>query len=337
MVDHVQKQVDDPAYRDRKAGLIFFGIVLILIGAFLLLSVASSVLIGAFTANLQIGDAYRMSPRMIASSASYNLVVAGGAIWLGIGSVLARRWARALTLVFSCIWLVIGVSTLLSLIYLMPRIRERVLVGEDLDSSIMTVVTWIFWIMMGCLFVGLPLVFVLFYGSRRVKQTCDRHDPRCRWTDRCPLPVLALSMVLGFYAICALWSLFYTAPFPVFGTYIIGPPAVLAVLILAAAWGWLALGVYRLRFNAWVGALSLTVIVLLSSILTFTRVDLEEYFNQSSLSTAELDAIRISDLLDEGVMVYWITIPSVALVLYMLLIRRSFGADRDREELQRRG
>jgi len=51
---------------------------------------------------------------------------------------------------------------------------------------------------MGLLFIVLPGGLILVYQSRHTKATCEARDPVPRWTDACPLPVLALSLMLGF-------------------------------------------------------------------------------------------------------------------------------------------
>ena len=51
-------------------------------------------------------------------------------------------------------------------------------------------------LMMGFVFVLLPIAWVLFYRSRHVQATCEARDPVARWTDACPLPVLALRVCL---------------------------------------------------------------------------------------------------------------------------------------------
>ncbi len=41
----------------------------------------------------------------------------------------------------------------------------------------------------------LPLLFVLFYRSRHVKATCESYHPAPDWSEACPLPLLALSLM----------------------------------------------------------------------------------------------------------------------------------------------
>ena len=45
----------------------------------------------------------------------------------------------------------------------------------------------------------LPAAFLVFYQRASVRATCQRRDPQARWTDRCPLPVLAVSLTAGLY------------------------------------------------------------------------------------------------------------------------------------------
>ncbi len=44
----------------------------------------------------------------------------------------------------------------------------------------------------------LPSVWTFFYSGKNVKATCEARDPVIRWTDACPLPVLAMCLWLSF-------------------------------------------------------------------------------------------------------------------------------------------
>src|SRR5436190_12261921 len=84
-----------PVYKDRRTGLIVFGIFAILIGAFCALLVPVMIF-GQVMAARRLGTEFETSAALI-SSAVYG-AMAVVMIWLGVGSILARRWARALLL-----------------------------------------------------------------------------------------------------------------------------------------------------------------------------------------------------------------------------------------------
>ena len=93
----------------------------------------------------------------------------------------------------------------------------------DAMRVVMTVVALAFG---GVIYVIIPGALVLFYRSPHVKATCEARDPVVRWTDACPLPVLAVSLMLG---LGAAWMpvmiVASRSVVPCFGCYLSGAPA----------------------------------------------------------------------------------------------------------------
>ena len=111
---------DSPArdYKDRKVGLLLFGILQLLIGFGCAMTVPLMVLgtiVGA-----TVDPSAQTSIRMMIPGLLFYVAIAVGFIWLGIGSILARRWARTIILVCSWIALVCGTSGLLVWLLLAP-------------------------------------------------------------------------------------------------------------------------------------------------------------------------------------------------------------------------
>ena len=76
-------------------------------------------------------------------------------------------------------------------------------------------------------------------------------------TDKCPLPVLAVSLLLGFGAVAmALSGLGYRAVIPWFGTLLDGPAGLAVLLVFVFVLAGLAWGTYQLRKWAWIGSIS---------------------------------------------------------------------------------
>ncbi len=50
----------------------------------------------------------------------FYVLLATWFIWMGIGSILTRRWARALLLIFSWFWLICGATGMAFLLLIMP-------------------------------------------------------------------------------------------------------------------------------------------------------------------------------------------------------------------------
>ena len=84
-----------PMHRDRKTGLVIFGILEIAMGSFCVLAIAMV----ALTRALGVGSA-NPPPQgtMLMPLTAIYAVAAGLFVFLGTGSIRARRWARAIIL-----------------------------------------------------------------------------------------------------------------------------------------------------------------------------------------------------------------------------------------------
>jgi len=98
-------------YKDRRTGLLLFGILWILIG--LAQGGMSLLLVGGTIA----GSPGALPMRMAAPMALMYLGIGTGFVLLGVGSMMPRRWARALILVLSWMWLITGVLSSRSIAY----------------------------------------------------------------------------------------------------------------------------------------------------------------------------------------------------------------------------
>ena len=106
-------------YKDRSAGLIVFGILTILLGC----------LAGLLVPLMLFGQAASAKATSAAAPFSTILpvlsiygILAVALVWLGIGSIMARRWARALLLIFSWTWLIMGLIVVIFLAFFIPRL-----------------------------------------------------------------------------------------------------------------------------------------------------------------------------------------------------------------------
>src|ERR1035438_4494880 len=96
-----------PAYKDRSTGLMVFGILPLLLGCLAGLFVPL-MLFGQMMA-AEAPNAPPTNTAVILPAVAMYGCMAVALIWLGIGSIKTRRWARALLLIFSWSWLGIGV------------------------------------------------------------------------------------------------------------------------------------------------------------------------------------------------------------------------------------
>ena len=263
-------------YHNRTTGLIIFGILEIVMGALSLL-MAVTVLLGGLLAGHAGGE---MPLRALIPGVGVYVLVGIVAIWLGIGSMLARRWARALWLCVSGVGLVLGlVSIPFGAMVAANLPRQMAASGQpQLPPAGMVVVQVVVIGIMAFFYVIIPGALFLFYRSPQVKHTCETRDPQEGWTDRCPLPVLALSLFTAFSGFGMLFLIAYGGVFPLFGTYATGALGCALALVGGGVMLGLARGLYRLRIGAWWGVLAFMLIMTISGTVTLWHADLGELY-----------------------------------------------------------
>lgn len=258
-------------------GLILAGVLQILIG------IGSAIVLLYIASGSEL--AVRQGPAAGASVAS-SLTACGIATLYffaaGAGSLMRRRWARALSVVVSGMWLAGGIVTAV-LVLLVP------------DSTTLTAGAAI-----GA-FVILPLILVFIYSRDSIRLECEAADVP-RWTDRVPLPVLAVVIMLAFGALTLVANL-ANPVLALFSTRVTGAPAALALLGLAILCGWLAIQLYRLNETAWWTLVLLQILGCVAAAISLAR-----------------GGIHRSGLFVAVIVATW-----VAYFAYLLFIRRYFA------------
>ena len=113
-------------FEDRKTGLIVFGILTTLLGGLCALFVP----LMFFSLTMSAKAGVPTSMQAILPAVSVYGILAVVLIWLGVGSIMARRWARALLLIFSWSWLLMGVVSIGVMAFLGPQAMARSSVWE---------------------------------------------------------------------------------------------------------------------------------------------------------------------------------------------------------------
>jgi len=288
--------VPTPDYKDRSTGLVIFGILTLLLGSLAGLFVPLMLfgqMMAAKAPNAPPANTAALLPAM-AIYATLALTL----IWLGIGSIQKRRWARALLLIFSWSWLIMGIL----MTTMMPFVMSKSLANLPPDAKTgqpslppgavtgMVIGMTIFFFLF---FVLVPAVWTFFYGSRHVKATCEARDPVTRWTDACPLPVLG----------CCLWTWFAVpmmlimpltghAVMPCFGMFVSGLPGALIFLMIAAVWGVAGWWLYRLDARGWWLILVAMVLFMVSTLVTYAHHDISEMYQMMGYPQATIDQIQ---------------------------------------------
>lgn len=305
---------DSTAYRDRSTGLVVFGILHILLGLLCVVVILGAV-VASELASRQGGAA--LPPSTIAYLIVVNAMVAVYGFACGIGSIRARRWARAIVLTVSWIWLVGGVVSMLSLIFVLPKMR--VMVRPSQERTFMTLQIAISLV----IYILIPLVFVLFYRLRDVALTCEARDPRPRWTDRVPLRVLALVLVMACSAVMLLGML-ASPVFPLFGVIVTGAPAMLILIALAGLCAWLSIQLYRLRLSAWLTLLGLQILGGITALVTFSRMDVNRYYDQLGTATPQTRALHLEQIFHDPLLWGLMIAGWIGYIAFVVSLRRYF-------------
>ena len=314
----------EPPYRDQRTGLILFGSFSIFFGVVCLL--ISLVMFLAAAVGFPTGQTARIN----LFSGLFYLIPAAIGIWLGIGSVLCRRWARTLLFLYSLGWLVIGVISIFSIFLMADVMRAGMMQPEaKISEAMVATVQKVMFAVMGIIYILIPGAFTWFYARTSTRLTCEARDPRERWTDRCPLPLLALVGLTFFTAAMMPATFLYTPVFPLFGMFLKGVPATMAYLSVCGCLGLSAWGLFRRWTFFWWLALGSTVFLLVSYWVTFQSRGLMEMYRQMELPAETLRILEASSLVSDSRFLYFglvAWLPYFGLILY---VRRYMKGGRD--------
>jgi len=297
--------MDDPSpevvsafsYKDRSAGLVIFGIFTVLMGCLAALLVPLMLFAETQAAKAPGG----VPPGGMAFPAAMYGVAAMVLIWLGIGSAMKRRWARALLLILSWGWLITGVIGIAGAAITMPAAMAHLPappIGSQgsqpqVTPAMMAGVMTFTFIFMGVLFIVLPAIWIFFYGSKHVKATVEARDPVERWTDRCPLPVLAVVLWLALSApMMAAMPFIYKPVIGFFGIFLTGIPALAAYFVIAVLWGYAAWSLYHLRRQGWWLVVVVMLAFSISWYITISRNDPLEMYRLMGFQDAQIDQLK---------------------------------------------
>jgi hypothetical protein len=182
-------------------------------------------------------------------------------IWLGIGSLLARRWAWALLLCIGIIHFVLGILSLpgsLIMMFSLPKSASGPIVLGIALSLLLRL--------------GVPAALLGFYSNPDVRRTCEARDPVVRWTDRCPVPVLACCVLLTERTLEWLTYFAFGQPVPLVGRFIAGPLGRELWLALALMTLYSVRRIYRFDRLVWSAYSAVFVFFSVSSLLTVIGV-----------------------------------------------------------------
>ena len=283
--------IPEPDFKDRKVGLILFGILQLGLGGLCALMVPLMI-IGLIASQTVTNASPQTDPAMMIPGMLFYVIFATWFIGMGIGSIRAKRWARALILTTSWIWLISGIGALATMWYIMPDMYAQMAADGKIPQSMAEIMTYMIMGFMTLFYILLPGALVLFYRSRHVKATCELNNPKAGWTDRCPLPVLAISLLFALWAACLPSMGLYGWVLPFFGVLLSGTAGAVTSLTIMALLGWIAWGSYKLDKRAWIGSIGLVAAWALSIGVTFSRISLMDLYKKMNFSEEQLELMQ---------------------------------------------
>jgi hypothetical protein len=317
-----------PAFRNRSTGLTVFGILTIGLGCIsglMALMMLAATAIAAHVPNAQPQPA---------SGIAFVVLIYGGLavalVWLGIGSIMGRRWARALILIFSWAWLVMGIIMMISMAFVLPKVWENT-PGPNgqpvMPPGAVATATILMELFFGVFFVLLPAVWIFFYANHRTQATCEMRDPVRRWTDACPLPVLGLCLWLALSVpMMMLLPVLYHGVVPFFGLLLHGVAGSLLCLAVAALWAYCAWRLYKMDVRGWWLALIGMLLYGASSVMTFARHDMVEMYQAMGYTQAQIDQIQKTGLFTGNSMVWMMLVFFAPFLGYIVYVKQYLTA-----------
>ena len=316
-------------FKDRRTGLRVYGILFIVFGSL-------GALMALFTPLSLILPRAAGQPRPhvgeTLGAGAFLLASASAVIWAGIGSLRLRRWARPVILASA--WAILVMSAIVCgiLVFMMPQMLQQMrAAGGPAGAETVAIVS----LALGLLLVlAVPAVIVWFYRSADVRATLGHFDPFPRFTDGCPTPILAISIVLLWTSAAWLSEALGRGVVPVFATSLTGVPAVVAHVLLALVAAWLARMFFNLRRAAWPIGAAFLVVCYLSAASTALFGDSRAALLQAGHTQAEIDAVEVFAPAG-GTAHAVVSLLSLAVGLaYLLYSRRFLVRSRTAENLQ---
>ncbi len=322
----MEPQPPPPSHKDQRVGLILFGalgiVAAALCGLFCLFYAA--MMAGAF------GEAAKQPYSTFLQVVGFYGGACVAFAWLGVGSILCRRWAPALIVAGAWLWLVSGAMGLVALIAMHGAFDHAMLQamkesGKELQPGLLQAIKTVMFSFFAFVYLIIPGVLLAFYGRRSIRLTCVARDPSPRWTDGLPTPALILGLMLALGAVCLIAAAANPA-WPFFTTLLKGAPAHLAVLLQGVLLAVAAWGAFRLRPWAWWLGLVLPLLMMASFAVFMRNAGMAAYLDTFVASDEQRKALEGSPFLEPQNWGWFMIAYPVAFVAFMIWVKKHFCA-----------
>lgn len=240
------------------------------------------------------------------------LALAVCVLGLGFSLLLPRRWARALVVVFSWYVLATGVIATIGLLFRLDGLELAPGTPVSTGMAVGMLVA------LGVPLIVFPAVLIGLLQGHAARRSVEQHDPRRRWTDLVPLPVLGLSTYLLITSLGGALGMFFVGIVPG------GEPSLwetIVQVLLSCCGLVLAIRLFKLDKPTWWAAAGF----LLAAALVYLKRSLayQEYLGQLPADQAQAMGLTAFTQ-DSGLMAVSALLPMVAALVLLVLMRHHF-------------
>ena len=314
--------------RDRSIGLAVFGVLEIIMG---ILAFSFAMFLMVLVSATGIGG---MKASHCWITMGFLFYMTGWFCVMGIGSIKALRWARALMLVGSWVTVFFGTLGLALVLHLLPWVYNLLADSGMLSPQMALVALYIGVPVLIVLQLAFPLAAIIFYSLKGVQATCERRNPEPCWSDRCPLPLMAM----GFVSALGISSLLLGATTNyivfVFGQVWTGLPGFIVAAIIASACGYVGWGAFTRKMPAWWAAYAIILLTSSSMMLTFAELDMDQLYERMGYSPDQMASLAQLQFFSPAVLTFVSCIWGIMACTYLVWVRHCFLPEKDEVEVK---
>lgn len=328
MKDIVKKTLDrvwlegDPK-RDHSTGLAIFGTLEIVLGV---MSFACAMFLLVMVSAAGLGG---MKPSHYWMSMGFLLYMTGWFSVMGMGSIKALRWARALMLVGSWVTVFFGTLVLALVLYLLPWVYNLLADSGAVSPQMALIALYIILPVLIVLQLVFPLASVVFYSLKGVQATCEKRNPDPCWTDRCPLPLVAMGFISALGVSSVILGATTNYIVFVYGRIWAGFSGFAVVTALACACGYVGWGAFTRKTQAWWAAYGIILVTSSSMMLTFAELDMNELYALMGYSIEQIAELEKLQFISPMALTFVTCVWGIMACTYLVWVRDCFLPEKD--------
>lgn len=178
------------------------------------------------------------------------------------------------------------------------------------------------------------MVAISFYDMKGVLGTCERIHPRPCWTDRVPLPLLAMGFISVMGSLSIVTGATTNYAVFLFGCVVAGGSGMLVVLVISVACGYVGWGAFTRKMHAWWGAYALVLATSSSLMLTFSEIDMQILYAQMGYTSGQVARLGQFQILNPTLLTFMSCTWGVMACIYLVWVRDCFRPEKHDAEVK---